>query len=115
MTSTKNNSLEYIEGEIYEVIEIAGYKFEILCGYYTKQDKKAGLVLPIYPDFIKDPKYTKEGFPLATCMQDSCRYYDVIPNSDIEDKCIDCKYFENEIRKAIGICKCKKRMKNNVI
>lgn len=107
----KNNRLEYIEGEIYEILEVEGHKFEIRCGYHTKQDKDAGVVLPIYPDFRENPKYTSKGYPLVTCMQNSCIYYDVIPGSDIELKCIDCKYFENENRCAIGICKCKERIK----
>lgn len=115
MAEPNNNSFEYVEGEIYEVIEIAGYKFDILCGYRTKQDKKAGVVLPIYPNFIKSPKYTNEGYPLVTCMQNSCRHYEVIPDSDIENKCIDCKYFNSELRNVIGICKAKKRMKKTKI
>ncbi len=107
----KNNHLEYIDGEVYEILEVAGHKFEIRCGYHTTLDEKAGVALPIYPDFILEPKYTNTGQPLVTCMQNSCIYYDVVPESDIELKCIDCKYFINEDRKAIGICTCEERKK----
>ena len=112
MADIKNYNLEYTEGELYETLEVEGYKFEIYCGYHTEQDRKANLVLPIYPNFITNPKYTKKGHPLVTCMQNSCIYYDVIPGSDIELKFLDCKFFENKNREVIGVCKCKERIKN---
>jgi len=102
---------DYVEGEIYEVVEIEGHRFEIVCGYNGKQDKKAGIALPMYPNFKKTPKYTKEGYQLATCLQDGCKYYEPIPDGDNEKDCIDCKYFESKNRSVIGICKCEKRRK----
>ena len=111
MAKITNSHYEYINGELYEIIKVSGYKFEIYCGYHNKQDENANLVLPIYPDFIANPKYTQKGHPLVTCMQNACIYYDVIPESDIELKCIDCKYFKTQNRCPIGICKCKERMK----
>ena len=31
--------------------------------------------IPLYPDFIRDPRYTADGMPFITAIQDVCRYY----------------------------------------
>ena len=45
----------------------------------------------IYPDFIENPTYTKEGFPLVTQMQNQCKYYVGNKNSE---SCHGCRYLE---------------------
>lgn len=105
-------STEYVEGEIYEIVEIEGHRFEIVCGYNGKQEKKAGVVLPRYPNFKKTPKYTKDGYRLTTCMQEACKFYKPMPDRDREKECGDCIHFKNENRNVIGICKCENLKKN---
>lgn len=109
MSNIGNFKSEYIEGELYEIIEIEGHRFEIICGYNTNQDKITGFVMPIYPDFLKEPKYTKLGYPLASCSQNICEYYKRLPECDNEGSCIDCYHFEREPMKMIGVCKCRER------
>ena len=54
------------------------------------------------PDFIKNPTYTKEGFPLVTQMQNQCKYYVGNKNSE---SCHGCRYLQI-IEDLFGICTC---------
>ena len=38
-------STEYVEGEIYEIVEIGGHRFEIVCGYNGKQEIGIGIII----------------------------------------------------------------------
>lgn len=99
------------EGDLYKIITIFGKTFEIYYGYYEESDRYSKYSEPIevYPDFIKNPEYTKEGTPFVTAIQNPCEYYEKI--NDTTDKCVDCKYFEKG-EEMFGFCKCKARNKN---
>ena len=92
------------EGDLYKVIKIQDLEFEIKYGYYDEKDRysKYNEPIPIFPDFINEPVYTKEGYPLITKMQDRCKFF--IGENGV-DECYGCKYFK-ETEDFIGICKC---------
>ena len=100
------------EGEFYKRVEICGHTFELYYGYYEDCDRESPLCepIPIYPDLIKYPIYTKEGFPIVTKMQDACDLYDGDEIKTSDTTCADCKYFKQE-KDWFGACACIKRKK----
>lgn len=92
------------EGSLYKSIDLHGTKFEIKYGYYDDKDRysKYSELIPIFPDFIKNPIYTSKGQPFVTHMQDKCIHYIGDENFD---SCYKCKHFVKGID-LIGICSC---------
>ena len=92
------------EGDLYKVLKMSDLTFEIKYGYYDEGDRysKYNDPIPIYPDFIKNPTFTKEGFPLVTLMQNQCKYYVGNKNSE---SCHGCRYLQI-IEDLFGICTC---------
>lgn len=91
------------EGDLFNIFHIHGKRFEIFYGYYEDCERKNPLVepMPIYPDFLENPQYTKKGFPFVTKMQDACKYYK--GNKSEYNECAECEYFENG-EDLIGVC-----------
>lgn len=92
------------EGNLYKTIELYGASFEIKYGYYEDIDRKYDPVA-IYPDFIKKPVYTSDGYPFITLMQSPCEHFE--RKSD-DDDCGSCNYMERG-DDLIAICRCPKR------
>ena len=90
------------EGDLYKIIKISDKEFEIKYGYYEDDDRYSQYneLIPIYPDFIKKPEYTQEGFSIVTQMQDKCKYFKGNLNDECCYKCIHYKEKED----LIGIC-----------
>ncbi len=97
------------EGDLYEIVEAYGHRFEILYGYYEDFERDRIEPIPIYPLFYETPMYSKDGFQLATKMQEPCEYYTLRNPSTDNDRCADCKHFQSENNAIIGICKCDSR------
>ena len=97
------------EGELYRVIEVGEDRFEIFYGYYEERDRlgKYNDPIPIYPDFLSEPRYDKEGRPYVTEMQDVCQYYD---GKSFVDICNGCSHYR-KCDDLIGICLCSKNRK----
>ncbi|MBE6770285.1 MAG: hypothetical protein E7548_05980 [Ruminococcaceae bacterium] len=110
-TQHSNNTDSVYEGAIYKILCIEDNTFEIRYGYYAEIEKKNPAVepMPIYPDFIKNPKHTKEGFSFVTKMQDACGHYK--GKFARFKECAECEFFK-EGQDLIGICTCTKRKKN---
>jgi len=81
------------EGELYKSIEIFGHTFEIFYGYYEECERDNPNVepMPIYPDFIINPQFTKDGYPFVTKMQDACLRYRGRPSKYPE--CAECEHY----------------------
>lgn len=92
------------EGELYRVYNVDGYTFEIRYGYYEESERGRIDPLPVFPDFIKKPVYTKDGRPLVTVIQPPCNYYKPISNQK-EDWCGDCGYYA-DASSEISLCNC---------
>ena len=99
------------EGDIYKIIEFGGHRFEIRYGFYEEYVRKSkfGELIPIYPDFTSEQKYTNNGHPFVTQMQNICEHAKTTVN--FEPSCVDCYYF-CQGEDLIGFCKCDKRNKN---
>ena len=98
------------EGELYKVIEIDGERFEVRYGFYEELDRQNPHLEPIeiYPDFVKDPVFTKEGIPFVTAMQKPCENFK--GDYDEENTCYQCAYYER-CEELLGVCRCEKNKK----
>ena len=101
------------EGEIYRVLSIFGEIFELRYGYYEECDRQNPLCdpVPIYPDFIREPRFTKDGDPFVTMMQDVCEHFASEAEQNEDNGCADCDYFIQG-EEMLGICTCKRRNAN---
>lgn len=97
------------DGDLYKTINAFGKTFEIRYGYYEAYEKEAGDPIPIYPDFLESPEYTDDGRPLATAMQDICKF------AKLKEYgfgfCNDCEFYRGG-EDFIGICLCEQNRKN---
>ena len=61
---------KYREGDLYRVLNVHGTAFPLYYGYYEDSERNSPSAepIPIYPDFLKDPKYTMHGHPFVTKM-----------------------------------------------
>ena len=96
------------DGDLYKVVTIHEVSFELRYGYYEEFERAVGEPIPIYPDFIKSPRYTKDGYPFVTQMQELCKYGE---SSFTEGCCADCRYFVDG-EELLGICICPENRKN---
>lgn len=96
------------EGELYKALCVHGAVFEVYYGYYEECERENPAIdpMPIYPDFIKEPQYTSEGFPFVTKMQDACKYYSGRPG-EFND-CAECQYYSHG-DELLGVCVCPKK------
>lgn len=93
------------EGALHSIIKIQDHVFHILYGYYEDCERENPEIdpMPIYPDFLQTPHFTKEGAMLVTKMQDACSHY---RGKDIREReCGECLYYE-DAEDLIGICTC---------
>ena len=99
------------EGALYKVIELHGCQFSLHYGYYEEQEREnpASELMPIYPDFLRHPRYTADGYPFVTKMQDPCAYYKGKASDDRD--CGECQYYLQG-DELLGICVCPKNKQN---
>ena len=90
------------EGRIYKTVTVEDVIFEIRYGYYEEFERARGEPVPIYPDFIKNPKYAKDGRPFVTAMQDICPHF---VGEEGSLGCHGCKYYEAG-DDLVGLCNC---------
>ena len=96
------------EGDLFKVICLHGKTIEIRYGYYEEIDRRREPV-EVYPDFIKAPLYTDDGFPFVTLMQDACPHY--AKKAAGEAECGNCLYVERG-EELIALCRCPRNRRN---
>lgn len=101
------------EGALYKLVKLGGRTIELRYGYYDAELERGNIELtPIYPNFYKDPLYTKDGIPFVTADQDICEWFNPKLEISSESWCNDCEYIEKH-EEFIGLCKCPFRKKSN--
>ena len=92
------------EGDLYKEVTVGEKKFRLVYGYYEEDDRNALFndPIPIYPDLIKNPEHTSDGFLIVTAMQDVCENYNGSPHGD---SCNECVYFQKD-KELFGMCSC---------
>ncbi len=93
------------EGDLYKKLTIEGREFEIRYGYYSEAERSLWGPTPVYPDFLKTPMYTENGFPYVTAEQSVCGHFQPKIRVSGEDWCHDCRFFRLG-EEIIGICTC---------
>lgn len=95
------------EGELYKRIEFEETVFEIRYGFYEERDRHSQYAEPmeIYPDFLKEPQYTREGIPFATAFQNPCEYFG--GNLNENSTCEECASYR-QVEELLGLCECPK-------
>ena len=108
-----DESSPFKEGDLYKSFNLYGYFFEIHYGYYEDCERNNPLVdpMPIYPDFIKTPIFSDDGFPFVTKMQDACQYYS--GPIDKERDCGECVFYKHGVD-LIGVCACNSNKKEDL-
>lgn len=96
------------EGDLYKIAEVAEFRFEIRYGYRDAGERQLWGPSPQYPDFLAQPHFTREGFPLATAYQDVCAHYRAKASASGEGWCDDCIHFQ-KLEEYIGLCRCPHR------
>ncbi|NMP38065.1 MAG: hypothetical protein GX051_08120 [Clostridiales bacterium] len=101
------------EGELYGVFTVAGHTITVYYGYMDERDRETELIqgdniVPVTPDFLKNPLYDENGAPLVTDIQDTCEFYAPESPEEPEEWCRDCKYFPPD-KPKIGVCLCENR------
>lgn len=100
------------EGDLYKEIKLFDKTFRLVYGYYENFEREGPFndPFPIYPDLIKEPYYTAEGFPVVTAMQSICEYYD--GKNDEDSTCSDCGFFQKH-EDLFGLCTCPHNKREN--
>lgn len=88
------------EGMLYKTVTVSGKTFELYYGYYEDIDRSNNVLDVIYPDFIKNPAYAKDGQPIVTAMQDGCRFF---TGKSGDDCCGECIYYKKG-EELFGLC-----------
>ena len=93
------------EGELFKTILLEGELFEIRYGFYEERDRHSRYAepMPLYPDFIKCPRYTREGIPFVTAIQEICKHFS--GEKDPNSACGDCAAYRHG-DELIGTCTC---------
>lgn len=102
------NSVKPREGDVHETICVGGHEFTIRYGYYTDHERDTVDPIPIYPCFLSDPRYTPEGYPLVTRIQDACEHYVSDTGGEGDGWCADCIHLLSK-HNEIAVCKCEQR------
>ena len=90
------------EGDLYKVVTTFGETFELRYGYYDDIDRGRAPDV-IYPDFRVTPRYTAEGIPFATMMQDACRSFRGRGRRTEDSTCAECRHFLRG-KEWFGLC-----------
>lgn len=98
------------EGDIFDIVSVGGHQFTIRYGYYEETERGTTDPIPIYPCFISEPRYTPDGMPLVTRVQDACEHYRTENTQEGDGWCADCIHCLSE-QAHIGICRCEHRRK----
>lgn len=102
------------EGDLYKVVNLHGHIFELLYGYYEDCERNNPNVdpMPIYPDFLKEPRYTPEGLRFVTKMQDACKHYKGCAAT--EKDCAECEFYQHG-DELLGVCVCPQNIPDHYV
>ena len=78
---------------------IEGVLLEIPLRY----DELTGKELEIIPDFIENPVYTAEGYPVMFTGEDACVYGETRDGAPCID-CGSCRFYRQSEGTLIGVC-----------
>lgn len=96
------------EGDLYQIYTVDDHSFEIRYGYYAENERGRVEPLPIFPDMVAVPVYTRSGIPVTAYVQAPCKHYAPRHPSHPEEWCGDCRHYDGG-REKMGRCLCPER------
>ncbi len=69
-----------------------------------RYDKKSDRYMEVYPDFIKDPVYTAEGYPIMLTLEDACPLAKQKDENQPLVDCGSCRFYRQVENALIGVC-----------
>lgn len=96
------------EGDLYKICTVDDLSFEIRYGYHTENERGRVEPLPIFPDMVAGPAYTRSGIPVTAYVQAPCGHYTPRHPSLPEEWCGDCVHYGGG-REKMGRCLCPER------
>lgn len=96
------------EGDLYRIYTVDDISFEIRYGYHAENERGRVEPLPIFPDMVADPVYTRSGIPVTAYVQAPCRHYVPRQQTYPEEWCGDCRHYGGG-REKMGRCLCPER------
>ena len=80
--------------------EIEGAVLEVPLVY----DRLAKMDIERFPDLLRHPVYTPEGYRVMITIEDACRHADLQPG--IYKDCGSCNHFHQQPDSQLGVCHC---------
>lgn len=96
------------EGDLYKIYTVDNLSFEIRYGYHAENERGRVEPLPIFPDMVIAPVYTRSGIPVTAYVQAPCRHYAPRHRLHMEEWCGDCLHYGGG-REKMGRCLCPER------
>lgn len=96
------------EGDLFGIYTVEDLTFEIRYGYHAENERGRVDPLPIFPDMVSVPVYTKNGIPVTACVQAPCRHYRPRNPDHPEEWCGDCLHYGGK-REKMARCLCPER------
>lgn len=96
------------EGDLYKIYTVDGIAFEIRYGYHAENERGRVDPLPIFPDMVAVPVYTKNGIPITAYVQAPCKHYTPRQGPHPEEWCGDCIHYGSRCEK-MARCLCPER------
>lgn len=96
------------EGDLYKIYTVDDHSFEIRYGYHEENERGRVEPLPIFPDLVAVPVYTRSGLPVTAYVQAPCKHYAPHHLSYAEEWCGDCSHYDGG-RAKMGRCLCPER------
>lgn len=76
-----------------------------------RYDEKSGRYMEVYPDFIKNPVYTQEGYPIMLTLEDACVFGKGKNANEPLVDCGSCHFYRQLPNALIGVCGHEKKRK----
>lgn len=76
-----------------------------------RYDKMSGKYIEVYPDFVENPVYTPEGYPIMLTIEDACECGEKRNAKEPPVDCGSCRFYRQLPNTLIGVCGHEKRKK----
>lgn len=82
--------------------EIEGAILEVPLYY----DKFAKMSIERYPDLLRHPVYTPEGYRVMITIEDACPHAEMVNDAPLSIDCGACKHYRQAPGTLLGVCHC---------
>lgn len=69
-------------------------------------DKLAKMDIERYPDLLRHPVYTPEGYRVMITIEDACHHAEMVDDAPSSIDCGSCKFYRQQKNSLLGVCHC---------